>query len=806
MTEPWSGVKDVDLRHGDLPVQTVLGVKWNVNSDTFSFNVSLNEKPATRRGILSVVASVFDPLGFLAPFLLLGKKVLQGAWDEPLPKELQPQWKDWLNDLENLQKLHIPRCFAPENQGKIQRIELHHFSDASSSGYGQCSYIRVVSEDKVHCSLVISKARVAPTKVVIIQRLELTAAVVSTAVSGMLKEELELKIDQEYFWTDSKVVLGYIANEARRFHVVVANRVQRIRETTDPAQWYHIETDQNPADHASRGLRVADLINSNWFTGPKFLWEREIATSKTNPELMVGDPEVKTTQALQISVVNDENFLERFKQFSKWHTARNAVARILRLARKDKSSGPITVEERRKAGLVLVQIAQRDAFKEDMQKIRQGKLSHNNQLYHLDPMQQEGVLRVGGRLKVASVPLDLKHPAILPKDGVITRLILNYCHAKTQHQGRGQTLNELRANGYWIVGGSKVVASYIKQCVPCRRARRPTETQKMADLPVSRVDPSPPFSFCGMDCFGPFLTKQGRKENKRYGLIFTCLSSRAIHIELLEDLTTDAFINALRCFIAIRGAVREIRSDQGTNFVGAKNELSKALKEVNKDRLATYLAERQCDFTMNVPDASHMGGVWERQIRTVRSVMNCVLSKSAGRLDDASLRTIFYEAMSIINSRPLTTDNITDPKGEEPLTPNHLLTMKTSVPLPPPGEFVAEDLYAKKRWRRVQYLAEQFWSRWKEEYLANITLRQRWHSPQRNVKIGDVVILREEGTPRNEWRLGRIFDVCTDDDGLVRKVTIKVGSKKLGARGQRLTNLSIVERPVHKLVVLVESK
>ena len=177
---------------------------------------------------------------------------------------------------------------------------------------------------------------------------------------------------------------------------------------------------------------------------------------------------------------------------------------------------------------------------------------------------------LGGRLKRASLSCDMKHPVILPRDGVITRLILDYCHEKTQHQCRGQTLNELRANGYWVVGGSKAVANHIKQCVTCRRARRPTETQKMADLPANRVDPSPPFSYCVMDRFGPFYTKLGRKENKRYSLIFTCLSSRAVHLELLEDLTTDAFINGLRCFIAIRGAVRQIKSDQGTNFVGSK--------------------------------------------------------------------------------------------------------------------------------------------------------------------------------------------------------------------------------------------
>lgn len=274
---------------------------------------------------------------------------------------------------------------------------------------------------------------------------------------------------------------------------------------------------------------------------------------------------------------------------------------------------------------------------------------------------------------------------------------------------------------------------------------------------------------------------------------------------MLEDLTTDAFINALRCFIAIRGAVREIRSDQGTNFVGVKNELTKALKELDKDRLTAYLSQKQCDFIMNVPDASHMGGVWERQIRTVLSVLSWVLSQSSGRLDDASLRTFFYEAMSIINSRPLTTDTINDPKGLEPLTPNHLLTMKSSVPLPPPGKFAPEDLYAKKRWRRVQYLTEQFWSRWRKEYLANITLRQRWRTPRRNVKIGDIVIVKEEGIPRSEWRLGRVLDVCEDEDGLVRKATIQIGNRKLGKEGQRLTKPSILERPIHKLVVLVEN-
>lgn len=265
----------------------------------------------------------------------------------------------------------------------------------------------------------------------------------------------------------------------------------------------------------------------------------------------------------------------------------------------------------------------------------------------------------------------------------------------------------------------------------------------MADLPQDRVEPSPPFTYVGMDCFGPFAVKRGRSETKRYGLLLTCLCSRAIHIELLDDMTTDALINGLRCFIAIRGAVRHIRCDQGSNFIGAKNELASALKELQTDRIGSYLLEHQCDFLFNSPCSSHAGGVWERQIRTVRSVLNSTLALCPGRLDDSSLRTLFYEAMAIINSRPLSA--VSDNKVDEPLTPNHLITMKSAIPLPPPGKFVKEDMYARKRWRRVQYLTEQFWSRWKKEYLLNLNQRQKWISPRRNVQVGDVVLRATDG-------------------------------------------------------------
>ncbi|XP_043109147.1 uncharacterized protein LOC122355169 [Puntigrus tetrazona] len=398
-----------------------------------------------------------------------------------------------------------------------------------------------------------------------------------------------------------------------------------------------------------------------------------------------------------------------------------------------------------------------------------------------------------------------KNPVILPKVHHITRLIIADCHEGIKHQGRGFTINAIRARGYWILGINRAVAFYIRNCVICRKLRRSLEEQKMACLPSERVNPSPPFTYCGMDCFGPFPVKQGRTTHKRYGLLFTCLSSRAIHIEMLDTLSTDSFINGLRCLIAIRGAVRQIKSDQGTNFVGAKNEFAEAFKELDSNRLKNFLAENQCDLVMNAPSASHAGGIWERQIRTVKSVLRSTLSVASERINDSSLRTFFYEAMSIVNGRPLTVDNLSDPNSLEPLTPNHLLTMKSSVALPPPGRFTEEDLYAKKRWRHVQYLAEQFWGRWRKEYLSNIALRQRWHTPRRNLSVGDIVIVKDNDLPRHKWPLGRIIETTIDSDGLVRRVKIHLGKRNSARRAECFVKPSVIERPVQKLVLLLEA-
>ena len=304
------GLQDLDSTRDPLPIERTLGIMWCAETDSFQFRIVIQDRPLTRRGILSTVCSVYDPLGLVAPLILVGKQILQDLcrtdadWDEPICDELRPRWERWRSELRTLESLGIPRCFKPEGFGQIKTVQLHHFSDASLTGYGQCSYLRLISEsDQTHCSLVMGKARVTPLKPVTIPRLELTAAVVSVKISQWLGEELDYQDVSEFFWKDSKVVIGYISNTTSRFHVFVANRLQQIHDHTKPQQWQYISSQSNPADAASRGLRAQQLVDddSHWLRGPDFLWRPlpyQVQIDLKPQPLDPDDPEVKKVTSL----------------------------------------------------------------------------------------------------------------------------------------------------------------------------------------------------------------------------------------------------------------------------------------------------------------------------------------------------------------------------------------------------------------------------------------------------------------------------------------------------------------------------
>ena len=316
----------------------------------------------------------------------------------------------------------------------------------------------------------------------------------------------------------------------------------------------------------------------------------------------------------------------------------------------------------------------------------------------------------------------------------------------------------------------------------------------MADLPSDRLEPAPPFSYCAVDFFGPFI-EEGRKELKRWGAIFVCMVSRGIHIEVAASLDTTSFLNAYRRFVCRRGPVRILRSDQGTNFIGGRNELTNALTEMDDTKISRELIKENCDwinFRMNAPHSSHMAGTWERMIHTVRGVLSALLQRHGQQLNDELLHTFLIEAEAIVNSRPLSFIE-SDTDVIQPLSPMQLLTLKASTMLPPPGDFVQEDVYCRRRWRRVQYLSNQFWSKWRSEYVHSLQQRNKWHRPQRNVSCGDIVLLVDDNAPRCQWRLARVVDPVVSSDGLVRKAKVKVQS-------------SVLKRPIHEMVYLCDGE
>ncbi|XP_077971383.1 uncharacterized protein LOC144425718 [Styela clava] len=830
-------VQCLDPKSDPLPVERALGVDWLVESDCLCFRIDSKVTPVTRRGILSAVSSVYDPIGLVAPVILEGKKILQALckdcydWDEPIPEIFRVKWEKWQKDLCHLVNLRVDRCYKPVNFGNIKHVELHHFSDASESGYGQCTYLRLVNDcGKAHCALVIGKARVAPLKHVTIPRLELTAAVVSARMSNLVKTELKLKNATEFFWVDSMVVLGYIQNESKRFNVFVANRVQTIHNFSSPSSWHHVPTKANPSDDASRGLQ-ADQLNAGcrWLNGPEFLWcEGKFVPPLVKPEqndevILEVQKEMKgcsvhRTIAFKADCSGKDFDISRLNIFSSWFKAKRAVANCIKykdLLKNPKSAfQKVTSDDLCQAENLIIFSLQRSYFSKDLSVLKNSdcsdQVSFKNRFSRLDPfLDNSGIVRVGGRIRNSIEEFKVKHPVVLPRKGHVTSIIIHHFHVRGGHMGRYMTLNAIRQSGYWILGGTSAVSQQIHACVPCKKIRGNPHGQKMADLPKDRFNLDSPFTYCGMDIFGHFFIKEKRSMLKRWVILFICLSSRAVHLESLNSMSTDSFINALRRFTARRGPVKQLRCDCGSNFIGASNELRKAYKEFDQVKIKNFLLQGECDwvdFKFGVPNSSHMQGFVERQIRTVRSALEPLFLQFGHILCEESFRTVLVEAEQVVNSKPLAVANLSDPLAPEPLTPNHILTLKPKVLLPPPGNFQKSDQYLLKRWRRVQYLVNEFWYRYRRECLHLLQERQKWVFPKRNLALGDIVHVIEDGSPRNSWKLGKVVEVFPSGDGLVRKVRLQLATSLLTTNGKRVGVTAYLDRPVHKLVLLIANE
>ncbi|KAK3886009.1 hypothetical protein Pcinc_009834 [Petrolisthes cinctipes] len=609
----------------------------------------------------------------------------------------------------------------------------------------------------------------------------------------MIINALGIQVNQTFFWTDSTTVLKYIRNDRARFHTFVANRLAIICDGSHQDQWRYVNSNLNPADDSSRGNE-----SERWLNGPEFLKRDESSWPvEASVVCKAGDSELEIKAHVCVSHCAENNPTRKLLQyFSSWHKIKKAVAWLLRFKNYLKGSKRdanncskfLTVDDINQAEKSIIQVVQKESFSEELSALKGGlKVKSNSSLYKLNPVLHDGLIRVGGRISKAPICFDAKHPIILPYKHHITEIIIQEFHERAGHQGREHVLSSLRES-FWILKCNAAVRRVLSKCIKCRRYQAPVMQQKMANLPVDRITPNePPFTNTGVDCFGPFFTKKGRSQVKRYGVIFTCLTVRAVHIEVADSLTTDSFINALRRFVARRGQVKMLRCDRGTNFVGAERELREAMSEWNESRIHETLLKKGIVWQFNPPHASHFGGAWERQIRTVRKVLNATMNEQT--LTDDSLTTLMCEIEAVINSRPLTTVS-SDDQDLMPLTPNHLLTLRdSSIAV---GKFEPSDMYSKRRWRHVQYLADLFWKRWKKEYLSGLQQRQKWNETRYNLSENDIVLVVDDNSPWSHWLLGRILKVHVSDDGLVRSATVQCGKSALC-------------RPLAKLVLLCEN-
>ena len=811
------------------PSCSALGVQWNTENDRFVLLPDLPSRPFTKRGILSTINSLFDPLGMVSPVLLQGrlmqreilsnkKDLSKYDWDDNLPQPYFQKWSEWLLSLDRLAELSTPRSFFPEGFAPI-RQELHVFSDASQKAIGYVAYIRSINKEcESHVSFVTASSKLAPKASTTIPRLELNAAVEACKAGFKINSELRHKPDAIYFHTDSQIVLGYLKNQRRRFSKYIERRVTTINNLFPDSNWSYIGTKENPADHASRPCSPGEILSGNWLGGPAFLWDTnyvpEDSFSSYEPPTSLPEEVLEvSTKSTQVDEPSPfSNLFKRVVSFPKLVNIMKIVLKFVRRVdlireRKRPSADPLSVEvTNEEAQTSLVKVAQKECFASELASLKSNNpLPDSNKLSNLSPvLDREGIIRVGGRLKNADIAFSVKHPILIPEKHPLSAVMIEHYHKLNKHQGSHITHNSIIQNGFHIQNGRRLIRNLLNACVTCRKLRAKTSTQFMADLPSDRLSDLPPFTHVGMDVFGPFYIHDGKSTRstkatkKIWALIIVCLPSRAVHLEYLPGMDTPTFWNAFKRFQAIRGPCKTIRSDQGSNFMLAK----KQMEALDISAISAEFEAQGIKWTLNSPHASHQGGAWERKIGSVRRVLEATFELISHRgISRDEFITFLAEAASVVNNTPLWVPSY-DPNDPTPLTPQMILTLRQPSDYLSPDNYSEDDIlaYGSKRYRRVQFLASQFWRRWRTEYLHTLTTRQKWRKASPPYKEGDVVLIKDKNLARNAWPLGRVRETKPSSDGLVRKVILTL--PPLPGR----TSTRSVERAVTDLVLLLSKE
>lgn len=771
--------------------QKILGVRWEPRLDVFSFNVTTCEQTCTKRNILSTVARLWDILGFAAPVILYAKLLIQELWkagiewDQEPPPSIVDKWTKFQLELPLLSQMSIPRHVGVVI-GCV--VTLLGFSDASEKAYGAVIYLHIQSANGIVVRLLCAKSRVAPLKSITLARLELCGALLLAKLirSVLLTYESRWKIDRIFAFADSTVALHWIHASPHRWKTFVANRVARIQESLDSKCFYHIAGKENPSDCLSRGLTPAQLLEHPlWLKGPP--WVAQDPTSwPVQPFQPISSdiPEAKPEVVL-ITLNNKRHpiLYELSQRVSSWPKLLRIVVYVLRFVRKLKTRGLPQVEDLSRAEAAVICSLQTVHFADAMRAVRAGKAC-TGALQRLRPIIVDEVLRVGGRLENANLTFDHKHPILLPRKDHVVELIIDDTHRRNCHTGPHLLLSILRQR-FWILSGRNLVRSRVHLCNFCFRARpKACIPPVMADLPECRLQISKPFAHTGLDYCGPLsitLTrKRGVRSQKAYICVFICLTTRAVHVELVPDLSTDAFLNALKRFVSRRGPVEKLMSDNGTNFVGARaylNELDSFLQsETHRNQWNEELSHQRIRWQMIPPNAPHFGGGWESTVKAFKTHLFRVIGSQI--LTYEELLTVLCQIEAVLNSRPLGRALSPDPAEPLALTPAHFLhtTPLGSLPSAP----VPDDReHLLSRYLLLDKLVQSYWRRWSLEYLHTLQTREKWLTDTEPIKKGTIVIIMQNNTAVLHWPLGVVQETYPGSDRRTRIVLVKTKSGTL---------------------------
>ncbi|XP_055645196.1 uncharacterized protein LOC129781554 [Toxorhynchites rutilus septentrionalis] len=679
-----------------------LGLTWDPVNDCFTFSVPLRNESSiiTKRIVLSDASKLFDPLGLIGPVIVQAKIFMQklwtidSNWDDPLSEDLQEYWSEYRKNLTSSKTFFIPRWSGFKRN--CVDVQWHGFCDASEKAYGACIYLRCSQLDgSITIQLMTSKSRVAPLdetrrkrKKQSIPRLELSSALLLSHLFDKVHRNIPVT-EKAYFWTDSTIVKCWLASSPSRWQVFVANRVSEIQHLTKHGVWNHVPGTENPADILSRGITPQELQRQHsWFNGPAWLhqhpmnWPKETHSTVEYFDSAILEEKVSVSMVTQHSCRNDIFYLR--SSFPK-------LVRLIALIRRFRHNaqerhrycrigGPINSNEYKIAIEHLVRLSQQESFHREYLNLAKNKqVEHSSRIRSLYPLLQDDIIRVGGRLRHASVSEDRKHPIILNNHHPLSKLILDYYHIKLYHAGQQMLIASVRER-FWITNIRKLARKVIHKCVICFRAKPRATEQLMGDLPPERVTPAPPFLRVGVDYCGPFhVTYPNRRGSpmKCFISIFVCLVTKAVHLELVADLTTEAFLAALKRFIARRGKPITMMCDNAKNFVGANRELKELrnlfYKQQFQNSVVKEMAEDRIDFKFIPARSPNFSGLWEAAVKLFEGAFKRTIGTRVLQYDE--MHTVLTQVEAILNSRPLTPLS-NDPGDFEALTPSHFLVQR----------------------------------------------------------------------------------------------------------------------------------